>query len=382
MNEKTNTHTHNTVSSCVDDDNEILFDVLEDLSGIDSQISELYSKMKKTNKYNKLKKPIKSPNKLNNNKIDEFYENDPCCYDNFIGDRTIFPEHPLPLFRLSFKSHTSRAKKYTRLDHFTNIMSELCGTKVDMNIPYKIIKNIDHELSKNNLKNPSIEQVAFIMKKMGRNHLKWLCDIVYIRNTIFNKQPIDLKTKIFIINKHKSTIDNVYEKSQQKINDNCSICLEPLNLTYDVLECDHCFHKKCINDWIEIKMECPMCRQIINCGGHKKVKQFIDINKYNNRSIDALLTDMFKLIENEFNKLKKSEHQLIFPQCKFIIGKLLEYILTMCYFNIDPYSLQVITNFYNDHNWRLKSITKNNYYDKLFQRITDIISTNDSCNMN
>ena len=39
----------------------------------------------------------------------------------------------------------------------------------------------------------------------------------------------------------------------------CSICLEE-NANHKLLNCDHYFHKKCIDEWVKIKPICPLCR--------------------------------------------------------------------------------------------------------------------------
>jgi hypothetical protein len=46
----------------------------------------------------------------------------------------------------------------------------------------------------------------------------------------------------------------------------CPICLDSLQLgEYKrILECNHCFHKKCIDKWFKKDhSECPMCRKVI-----------------------------------------------------------------------------------------------------------------------
>ena len=41
----------------------------------------------------------------------------------------------------------------------------------------------------------------------------------------------------------------------------CSICLDDMyNTDVIALECNHRFHKKCINDWFREKHDCPQCR--------------------------------------------------------------------------------------------------------------------------
>lgn len=43
----------------------------------------------------------------------------------------------------------------------------------------------------------------------------------------------------------------------------CSICLEQNEIKSVTMPlCGHIFHEKCIKDWLEIKNNCPICRQI------------------------------------------------------------------------------------------------------------------------
>ena len=47
----------------------------------------------------------------------------------------------------------------------------------------------------------------------------------------------------------------------------CSICLERLNFSYDVIsatECGHIFHNNCLTQWISENPNCPECRKQIN----------------------------------------------------------------------------------------------------------------------
>ncbi|KAG5188182.1 hypothetical protein JKP88DRAFT_206755 [Tribonema minus] len=46
----------------------------------------------------------------------------------------------------------------------------------------------------------------------------------------------------------------------------CAICynvVDPSLRTHMVTPCDHCFHTECLQQWINIKMECPTCRSTL-----------------------------------------------------------------------------------------------------------------------
>jgi len=69
----------------------------------------------------------------------------------------------------------------------------------------------------------------------------------------------------------KNQIKNIQYKKIKDPSDielDCPICLEEFKRGeyYRKLECDHCFHKKCIDRWFKKDhSECPMCRKkIIN----------------------------------------------------------------------------------------------------------------------
>lgn len=46
----------------------------------------------------------------------------------------------------------------------------------------------------------------------------------------------------------------------------CSICIEMFNVDEKVrkLVCDHCFHDQCIQPWLKLHSNCPVCRQNLN----------------------------------------------------------------------------------------------------------------------
>lgn len=43
----------------------------------------------------------------------------------------------------------------------------------------------------------------------------------------------------------------------------CVICMVELDLEardYMLAPCDHVFHRECLQNWMQVKMECPTCR--------------------------------------------------------------------------------------------------------------------------
>lgn len=46
----------------------------------------------------------------------------------------------------------------------------------------------------------------------------------------------------------------------------CIICLDDVEMEWRQLECQHQYHKQCIEDWITVKAKCPMCMKNINDG--------------------------------------------------------------------------------------------------------------------
>jgi hypothetical protein len=46
--------------------------------------------------------------------------------------------------------------------------------------------------------------------------------------------------------------------------DNCSICLETIDHTnIKSLGCNHKFHVNCIDEWLQIRRQCPLCRRYV-----------------------------------------------------------------------------------------------------------------------
>jgi len=65
-------------------------------------------------------------------------------------------------------------------------------------------------------------------------------------------------------------IENLYEMeiiSKQEEKEECIICLDEVEQEWKELECHHRYHKKCINTWITINNQCPVCKRHIHESG-------------------------------------------------------------------------------------------------------------------
>ena len=80
----------------------------------------------------------------------------------------------------------------------------------------------------------------------------------------------------------KKTIEEIHRNSTGSIeviiDDNipeCSICLEYILDDLHKTKCNHIFHNKCINDWLNEKNTCPLCRRNINRRREPSVEDII-----------------------------------------------------------------------------------------------------------
>lgn len=75
---------------------------------------------------------------------------------------------------------------------------------------------------------------------------------------------------------------NIKQTLKQKLSSTCPICLETLSDT--VTECNHSFHMKCIDEWVENdKDTCPICRaKLFTC---KECKDGIIYKEYTGKVI-------------------------------------------------------------------------------------------------
>jgi hypothetical protein len=78
--------------------------------------------------------------------------------------------------------------------------------------------------------------------------------------------------------------------------DNCSICLDKLNIGYITLECNHKFHTKCLGQLLEYNSQCPYCRNNIS---------LVDNSGEDANNLDLSNFHMLS-IANTYDDIKKS----------------------------------------------------------------------------
>jgi hypothetical protein len=64
------------------------------------------------------------------------------------------------------------------------------------------------------------------------------------------------------MSKKNKIVPLVFNKPEKNYNNNntCSICINKINNKESYLPCGHVFHSDCILNWMEYKMNCPICR--------------------------------------------------------------------------------------------------------------------------
>jgi hypothetical protein len=72
----------------------------------------------------------------------------------------------------------------------------------------------------------------------------------------------------------RNTVVQTYDEASllKKENPMCSICLTDVTLDKKALSCNHIYHKKCIDKWLERKSTCPVCRKEV--GSEEPVLDF------------------------------------------------------------------------------------------------------------
>jgi hypothetical protein len=95
----------------------------------------------------------------------------------------------------------------------------------------------------------------------------------------------------------------------------CAICLDDINIKdMKILECNHKYHKECIDEWTKKKQICPYCRRYLKRFYEPKVLSFVFYNKCcifisEEKESDIKITIVYKYPYT--NKIRKIQEILI-----------------------------------------------------------------------
>lgn len=181
------------------------------------------------------------------------------------------------------RSYSNRLRYYNRLTDYENRLLSLHdiinsysfnnNRYLELQIRQKIISDINFILNIINRFNINFE---------GRNILNFYNNLLTlfirfnpaseINNMITNITP-DTSSDNNITNLISRDIVNIKDLNKnseliisEKLDDKCSICLEKYKEKEILrkLSCEHIFHYKCIDKWLENQYKCPICRNVLN----------------------------------------------------------------------------------------------------------------------
>ena len=99
------------------------------------------------------------------------------------------------------------------------------------------------------------------MSNLIKEHLKLKLNLRERNNSIFTTYCNDC-----INQNNNQVISSLNRNTSLKIsnrNDECSICLQKIKLNQIIREtnCNHDYHAKCLDRWLEEKSYCPLCKK-------------------------------------------------------------------------------------------------------------------------
>ena len=101
--------------------------------------------------------------------------------------------------------------------------------------------------------NKSIQTKKIAIQVLNNPILDITAVLKYIRTDILKSMDITV------------LYDFIYKNNEYNLNSPCCICLDDY-IDGEILTntiCNHCYHKKCLDDWLAIQNFCPMCNNIV-----------------------------------------------------------------------------------------------------------------------
>jgi len=119
------------------------------------------------------------------------------------------------------------------------------------------------------------------------------------------------------IKEFKTILDKtaLVNKNNTFLEDNeCSICFDSMEHSKNILRCGHSFHEECINEWIKIKPNCPLCRIYI------QLNLKIRARKIKNIFVRFMITGYngYILIEKYYLDIKINAQKIKYSEIRFL----------------------------------------------------------------
>ena len=167
-----------------------------------------------------------------------------------IGNEQGMPSYPSP--------STSPTNHYPNVFDF-NVLSEQNNNMGIFNSSGESTLSVNNDVNTREIKNEivednNVENYSAKDYELNRESLRLQRNILMS----ISENNIALKEK------EKEKKEKEKEKKEKEEENKCMICLVPIKKQIKVLPCAHKFHSFCIDRWINLKSNCPICRQSVN----------------------------------------------------------------------------------------------------------------------
>ncbi|CAD8046456.1 unnamed protein product [Paramecium primaurelia] len=164
--------------------------------------------------------------------------------------------------------HSDQLKNTIILYHSNFMMVKIANLIFEIvlfiSTPYEIYRYLKTPL--NSYSNLILFEITlYFVRRVQLLLIPFLGFFKFVFLLLFRRQR---RQNLPIFQNQTQTIENIaiqlHEQACSEIELECIICLQKISNKYVKLQCDHYFHKECIDNWIKQKQICPLCRSSIN----------------------------------------------------------------------------------------------------------------------
>ena len=101
--------------------------------------------------------------------------------------------------------------------------------------------------------------------------------------------------------------------TDQKEQDECSICMEMIGSVYQRLKCDHKFHIHCLDEWSNENKTCPICRALIKIVQNEQCR----FKNWHQTGIEKLKEEVTNTLSVFSYELEQAINMQFNPEAKF-----------------------------------------------------------------